>query len=323
MKKLLFFLSLFIFHSAFAKEEKHAPDTVTVGVYVNSIHDIDFKDKQYTISLWLWLKYKNPDFDFSRYLEVPMAKTVDKSFYTVDTLDDGRIYMLMKLECVMKDSWKIQNFPFDRQKLRFSIENSQYDSGDLVFVEDTVGKHYSKWTSTDWMVIPDSFNITTGIKKYETNFGDPALKMPHSEFSSYRVQIGIERDSWWLFLKLFMGMYVSFLLSFLCFFIHRDSIDARFNLSVGSLFAVIGNKYVVDASLPESTSYTLVDTLHGLTLCFIFVAVACSVYALKLSKANKLDEIRRFDKRAAWMLFLVYVLLSAWFIFHAQYSQPK
>lgn len=36
--------------------------------------------------------------------------------------------MLMKLRCVMKDSWTINNFPFDKQKLRFSIENSQFDS---------------------------------------------------------------------------------------------------------------------------------------------------------------------------------------------------
>ena len=73
MKKLLFILLLFTLNPSFA-QEKTAPDTVTVGVYINSIHDIDFKEKQFTINLWLWLKYKNPDFDFSRYLEVPMAK---------------------------------------------------------------------------------------------------------------------------------------------------------------------------------------------------------------------------------------------------------
>jgi hypothetical protein len=243
MKNLLFLLSFFLIKPSFAKEAHH-PDTVTVGIYINSIHDIDFREKEYTINLWLWLKYKNQDFDFSKYMEVPMAKTVDKSFYTVDTLSDGRIYMLMKLQCVMKDTWKIQNFPFDRQKLRFTIENSQYDSSDLVFAEDTVGKHFSKWAVSGWKVIPDSFLITTGIKKYETNFGDPAILQPHSEFGNYKVLIGIERDSWWLFLKLFSGMYISFLLSFLCFFIYRDSIESRFNLSVGSLFAVIGNKYV-------------------------------------------------------------------------------
>ena len=210
MKKVLLITAFFMFKAVLAKEEHH-PEKVTVGIYINSVHDIDFKDKQYSINLWLWLKYKNPEFDFSKYLEVPMAKSVDKSFYTVDTLDDGRIYMLMKLQCVMKDSWKIDNFPFDKQKLRFSIENSQFDSGDLVFEEDTVGRHYSKWTSSGWNIIPDSFKITTGVRKYETSFGDPALTKPHSEFSSFKVQIGLERQSWGLFFKLFIGMYISFL----------------------------------------------------------------------------------------------------------------
>src|SRR6185312_10464307 len=236
MKKLLFLLFLFVFCSSLTKAAEY-PDTVSVGVYINSIHDVNFRDKQYTISLWVWLKYKNYDFDFSKYMEVPMAKTVDKSFYTVDTLPDGRIYMLMKLQCVMKDSWKIQNFPFDRQRLKFSIENSQYDSKALVFVRDTLGKHYSKWVSSDWNVVADSFKITTSITKYQTAFGDPTIVKPHSEFSTFKIQLGLERDSWWLFLKLFIGMYIAFLLSFLCFFIHSDSIDSRFSLTVGSLFA--------------------------------------------------------------------------------------
>ena len=106
MKKLLFLFSLFIFHSSFAQKAS-PPDIVTTGIYITSIHNIDFKEKEYTISLWLWLKYKNKDFDFSKYLEVPMAKTVDKSFYTVDTLSDGRIYMVRTLKCVMKDTWNI------------------------------------------------------------------------------------------------------------------------------------------------------------------------------------------------------------------------
>lgn len=318
MKKL--FVLLLLLFGSLAGHSQTVPDTVSVGFYINSIHDINFKDKEYTLNLWLWLTYKNPDFDFSKYLEVPMAKEVDKSFYTVDTLEDSRIYMLMKLQCLMKDSWKIQNFPFDRQKLRFSIENSQYGSEDLIFREDTVGKHYSKWVISGWKVIPDSFKISTAIKKYETSFGDPSLKIPRAEFSAFKIHIGIERDSWWIFFKLFIGMYISFLLSYLCFFIHTDNIDSRFSLSVGSLFAVIGNKYVVDSALPESTSYTLVDTLHGVTLCFVFLTVACSVYILKLNKNNQPEKIKRFNTLASWILMLLYVCVNLWFIGKAYYS---
>src|SRR5690349_13346707 len=95
------------------KAQTAKPDTVTIGIYITSVHDIDFKDKEYTVNFWLWLKYKNKAFDFSQNLEVPQAKTVTKSFVTVDS-SNGRIYMMMKLQCVMKDSWKISNFPFDK-----------------------------------------------------------------------------------------------------------------------------------------------------------------------------------------------------------------
>ena len=93
----------------------------------------------------------------------------------------------------------------------------------------------------------------------------------HVIASAYRVRIVITRDALGLFWKMFLGMYAAFLIAFVCFFIHADNIDSRFGLSVGSLFAAIGNKYIIDSALPESTSFTLVDTLHGLTLLFIFI----------------------------------------------------
>ena len=115
-------------------------------------------------------------------------------------------------------------------------------------------------------------------------------------------------------------MYISFLLSFLCFFVHRDSVESRFALSVGALFAVIGNKYVVDSALPESTTFTLVDTLHGLTLCFVFAVVACAAYILSLNRANKTILAGRFDKITAWLLVITYVVLNIWSVFIAYHS---
>src|SRR4030095_10027190 len=165
---------------------ENKPDTVKVGIYITSVHDVDFKQKEYTANLWLWLKYKNKDFDFLQNLEVPQAKTVTRSFVTVDSSGE-EIYVQMKLQCVMKDSWKIDNFPFDRQKLRFSIENSQFDSTALVFVADTACKHFdSRFTLRGWNI--DSLDISTGVKKYETTFGDNSIKTPHTVYSNFKVK---------------------------------------------------------------------------------------------------------------------------------------
>ena len=93
--------------------------------------------------------------------------------------------------------------------------------------------------------------------------------------------------------------------------------DSRFGLSVGALFAVIGNKYIIDSSLPESTSFTLVDTLHGLTLFFIFAIIAANAYSLKLVKENKEIKAGKFDMIAAQAFLLIYVLLNIYFITQA------
>ena len=82
MKKInLLFCALILcgsFSESFAGKE--IPDTVTTGIYITSIHDIDFKQKEYTINFWLWLKYKNKDFDFLHNLEIPQAKSFTQSF---------------------------------------------------------------------------------------------------------------------------------------------------------------------------------------------------------------------------------------------------
>ncbi len=305
----VFFVLIF---AAAALRASGQPDTVKTGIYITSIHDIDFKQKEYTIDLWLWMKYKNKGFSFLQNLEIPQAKSVDKSFSTIDT-SNSRIYMLMKLQCVMKDSWRIDNFPFDRQNLRFSIENSQYDSHALIFLPDTLGNHFDpRFTLRGWTI--DSFLISTGIRKYETGFGDESLARPHTEYSNFKVKIGIQRDAGELFWKMFLGMYVAFLIAYTCFYIHADNIDSRFGLSVGSLFAAIGNKYIIDSSLPESTTLTLVDILHGITLFFIFLVVTSSAWALTLVKRNKLQQANRFDMIAAQVMLALYIGLNIFLI---------
>ncbi|PWT72967.1 MAG: hypothetical protein C5B59_14545 [Bacteroidetes bacterium] len=308
---LLLLVSLLPTHA-----EKPIPDTVTMGMYITSIHDIDFRQNEYTVNLWLWINYKKREFDFQQNLEVPQAKSFTKLYATIDS-SSGTYNLMMKLQCIMKDSWRITNFPFDRQRLRISFENSQFDTRSMVFAIDTAGKHFDPhFTLRGWNI--DSFALTTGTKVYETSFGDTSLDKPRTEYSSYRSTIGIRRDASELFWKMFLGMYVSFLISYICFYIHADNIDSRFGLSVGALFAAIGNKYIIDSSLPETTTFTLVDALHGLTLFFILLVITASAYSLKLVKENKFRESMRFDMITAQFLLALYILINVILITRAR-----
>ena len=297
----------------FAQDSKK--DTVYIGIYITSIHDIDFKQKEFATSFWLWMRYRNRAFNFIDNLEIPSAKSVERPFYTIDSSGE-MVYLQMKLQCIMKDSWRITNFPFDVQKLRMSFENSQFDLNSMVFVPDTAGEHFDRrFTLRGWKI--DSCIVASGKKTYETAFGLSTDGKQVSEYSAFRVRLSLTRDAGGLFWKMFLGMYVAFLISFICFYIHVDSMDSRFGLGVGSLFAVVGNKYIIDSSLPESSSFTLVDTLHGLTLLVIIVVIAANAFSLRLIKNDKLDEAVKFDKRTALVVLILYVLLNMWFIWRA------
>ncbi len=313
LKTLLLFIFSLIYLRTRADEAK--PDTVKIGIYITSIHDIDFKQKEYSVNFWIWLKYKKAELDFYNNLEIPQAKEVTKSFMTTDS-SNGMLLTQMKLQCIMKDSWRIANFPFDRQSLRIAIENSQFDSRYMVFVADTAGNHYdSRFTLRGWSI--DSCLLSTGIKTYETNFGDDDNGRTKSNYSSFRIRLVISREASGLFWKMFLGMYLAFLISYVCFYIHSDGMDSRFGLTVGALFAVIGNKYIIDSALPESSSFTLVDLLHGVTLFFIFTTIAANAYSLNLIKKDKAAKAYRFDMAAALIVLILYIILNILFIWEA------
>src|SRR5688572_2767914 len=122
--------------AALAKPASPPPaDTVRVGIYITSIHNINFKEREYDITFWLWLKYKNKRFDFSRNLEIPNAKEEKHSYVVIDT-GNNQTFLVMKVQCIMKDAWQVDKFPFDKQTLWLTIENSQFDSESLIFVPE-------------------------------------------------------------------------------------------------------------------------------------------------------------------------------------------
>lgn len=318
--KLRVLLLLFVFLSQLqvTKANDNTPDTVYTGIYITSIHDINFRDKEYSVNLWLWMKYRNPDFDFTKNLEIPNAKSFSTAYTTTDTTEDGKIYVLMKLQCVMKDSWKIDRFPFDFQTLRLSFENSQYDTTSLVFAVDSTGEHFGRFTISGWDIVSDCLKLLVKNQPYKTAFGDESLAKPYTAYSSFKVRIGIARQApWTLFWKIFLGMYVAFFIAFVGFYIHSGSVEARFGLSVGALFAAVGNKYIIDSSLPDSVSQTLVDSLHGTTLLSIFLIIVATIISLRYVKKNSSEKANKFDRICSRILLSVYILLNCYFVYSA------
>lgn len=302
---------MFILVTAFCtipSSAQQAPDTVSIGSYVVSIHDINFHDKEYVVRFWVWMRYKNPKLNFAERVEVINAKEIEKQDVMADTTENG-VYVLMKLKCVMKQSWNVEDFPFDSQSLEVHIENSEFDTRSLVFVPDTTGAHYDpKLTINGWNI--NNFKASTTLNHYNTDFGDASLEKDESDYASYVISLDLHRNAWGLYFKLFIGMYIAFAIAFISLYVDHTDADPRFGLPVGGLFGSIGNKYIIDSILPESSSFTLVDMLHAATFIGIFVILSTSVYTLRLFDSGRKNLAREIDRIGRNVIISLYVTFN-------------
>lgn len=301
----------------FAQDDSEPrPDTVTIGAYTISIHDIDFHNKEYTTRFWLWVLYNNNDkFDFPNQLDIPNAKSIDKPEVISDTVDN-RVWQLMKMKCVMKQNWKVKDFPFDQQRLVLHVENSIYDRNSLVFVPDELGSTYDRELTLDGWKITD-FKVTTSNSEYTTVFGDPSSDMLHSEYASFNIEIDIERNAWGLFMKIFIGMYIAFMISVLSFTTQPTELEPRFGLPVGGLFAAVGNKYIIDSLLPESSAFTLVDSLHAATFLAIFSTLLVSAVSLRFHYKGNVNTCQKINYWGSRVVIAAYVIVNTTLVFFA------
>ncbi len=297
--------------------QAQTPDTVRIGCYFLSLHDFNFREKEYTARFWLWLLYDNPEIDFADDVEIPNAKSVHFDAIIIDSTNTNK-WVQLKVTSVIKQPWRVNDYPFDKQRLNIIIENSKYDSRTVVFVPDTIGQFFDPdFVVAGWTIT--RFSVGTGTSHYATGFGDGSLETPQSDYSKIMVEIDIERNAWGLFFKIFLGMYVAFAISYVSLWIDPEHAESRFALPVGGLFTAVGNKYIIDSYLPESSGFTMVDILHGLTFVSIFAVICFSVVALTYRTKADFKQGNRTNKIMRAFLGISYVLINAMVVLTAIY----
>jgi hypothetical protein len=316
---LIVFIAVFAgsFFSSKAYGQDKGPDTVRVGCYIISLHNFNFREKEYTARFWLWMLYDSPDIEFHDDVEIPNAKTLNFDAM-VDDSTAGYKWIQLKITANMKQTWNVKDYPFDEQELQIIVENAKYDARTVVFVPDTVGQYYDPdFVVEGWDI--KQFTVSTGTSHYATGFGDASLKKPESDYSKYIIHIKMARSAWGLFFKIFLGMYVAFAISIVSFWVDSEHTESRFALPVGGLFAAVGNKYIIDSYLPESSAFTTVDILHGATFVSIFITIAFAALSLRYGDEGNLKQSKKTDKIVRSILLLSYTLFNVAVVVHSLY----
>jgi len=212
--------------------------------------------------------------------------------------------------------WDVSKFPFDEQRLRIELEDAKYDASQMIYLADTANsKIDDSFNSKEWQI--KKFKVWADERMYKTTYGNPDIT-GSSSYPRVVAELVIRRNSSWLLLaKMLTGAYVAFLISCLVFFVSSANQDSRFGLCVGGLFAAIGNKYIVESTVPSTTTNTLMDNVHNLTFTFILLIVGIIIISLCLYESddpNKRRNSLKLDRWAFFSVIIIYMLINAFWI---------
>ncbi len=233
-------------------------------------------------------------------------------------------------------NWNISDYPFDEQILKISFEgNNDIYTMRLLDIPNRFESIPKSKINKINLGLKEGFrakSITTSLsyKTDSTSFFSTQTKtgtlksivdlLPFG-FKLQRpiivpiltFDITIDRSGSWLFIKLFLGSFLGFIISALAFLIPLSEFDPKIELSVGALFVAIGNMYFVEASLPNVMVLTKADLINNLIIIMIIVNIL-----LLIVQRNKKVEWNWYEKGynpiyfTSSILFLLSALIIIW-----------
>ncbi|CAN5244462.1 hypothetical protein BH09BAC5_BH09BAC5_09540 [soil metagenome] len=291
-----------------ADETEEAPhkDTVKVGIFITSIYSLGFAENDFGIDFWVWYIYKDSTINPLETTEIVNSESRSVDFATTERKGNV-IWSTHKCSAMIKKNWDIGRFPLDGQTLDVLLEETDLDTSGLVYIADTANSRIDKSVELSGWKISD-FKLTPEIYTYNTTYGDPTLDGT-SSYARLSISTNITRVSKNIFLKLFLGLYVAFLIALSVFFLDGAEIGARTGLSVGALFASVGNKYIVDSSLPDHSSFTIVDQIHDITFALILLSIVFSIVSNGVVRRGNAKKAKRLDIIFFSITLVAYIIL--------------
>lgn len=276
------------------------PKEVTLGAYLTSLYDINSDRGTFSADMWIWSKAKPLDkYDLSKTLEISYISSQFPHVYSglsIDKIGPQTQYTQRKLQGTFLHDFNLENFPFDRQKLKVYFEDSEFNLKDLKYIPDSATGSDEGIQIDGWRI--DKVSLTGGVKEYKTNFGNTS-KSDQDSYSRLQFEIELKRDAPLIFFKITLGLFAAVLVAMFSTFMPTESDDifsARIGLLGGTLLAVVVNQQFADSKTGETTAVTLIDSLHMLGFSTVFILFLATILSRTLCERYQNAKLsRHFD----------------------------
>jgi hypothetical protein len=286
-----------------------APQRVTIGIYLKDVPDIDVKTNTYLADFYLWFRWKGKldptkTFEFTNAVESwDMLKVA--VYDQPETLPDSSRYQVYHIQLHFTHAFPLQDYPFDEQDLVIEVEDSEHQTGELVYVDDAGATNYHTGIEIPGWVLR-RLNTTVTETAYRTNFGDPRVQAGGDHYSHYSFAVHVSRPVFGYLIKTILPIAIVILITFVVFLINSKYFEGRLGLAITSLISAVALQLTSSGDLPSVGYMVLLDKVYNVSYAVIFLTLLESVMAVRLTDAGKEAEARRLDRLAVATLSVLF-----------------
>jgi len=281
------------------------------GVFINRIDNFDVKTGVAEVDFWYWVVCDG-EAPTLQNLELSNGK-LEPAGEVITQKRDGKHYISRRYIAQAKCAIDMKRFPFDRQQLRLSFEDSELTGDQMVFLPDTVNSGIdSSFRMNEWEVKGIDYSVDS--HHYSSSFG--YLDIPTgqgSDYSQFNVMITLQRRGgfWQKAFKYFWAVVVSVIVGLFSLLIRVCDLDGRFGMAVGALFANVGCSFLLSDKLPESPGVSLAEWVSYISLGFIMLFLVESILSLAIYNSGHEKFSKRLDHGVFFASLIIYSVV--WF----------
>ena len=310
------------------------PINVAIELNVSSINNLEIDEMTFEADFRTWA--------YSKYPQYYVRRGIDMNYAFQDTIRVTNLNDMLYINSVNKKinyvyddyypeydlysyvpedvrptkakfyhNWDLRDFPFDEQKLRIEFvvqgDSSIYEVNR--FQDPTLALELDKISG-----LPEGQRVRSiDFKKGYQNSNVTRLFSPNESremiFPTGIFEISVSRSGSLLFIKLFLGTFLAFMMSLSSFVINKRNFPSRIDVSVGALFVAVGNKYFVESVTPLVQVLTKADIINNISLLLIILNV---FFVIGQHKPN--IKIGRFENSDYTLKFSTFLFLALVFL---------
>ena len=227
----------------------------------------------------------------------------------IEIFNNGIIQSRVRDTATFKSNFDFRKFPYDEQVFSFQIY-PEFPANKMVFEAEPIMDEYKKnlfnAEGEDGLNIPE-WKVTS-VDYYVDEYTENEY-----DYQGFIVEITAERISNYYIFKIILPILLILTITWSVFWIYPSQIEAKVNITIVALLALIAYNLIMDEEIPKLDYLTFMDAFIFLSYVFTGAATILCVYSYYRYKKYRrtINLVDYYSKFVGPALYLIGIFVCA------------